>query len=179
MRPTIITMQSSSGGNGISCCCCFRCCTCVNLNFLKTEIGVLKTLEIILGMICHSLVLNFGTQYAGTIGSSYQSFLTIASWCTLTTTLLIVCYIVSPRSLGLIRQSLFETAFNTIAAFSYFTACSYLAYAVNMFLQPLALMSSMFQAYPAVSTAYMLGTFVGILYGYDAWKSWTIYRNFR
>ncbi|KAK9890695.1 hypothetical protein WA026_012046 [Henosepilachna vigintioctopunctata] len=130
-------------------------------------------------MICHSLVLNFGMQYATTIGTSYQSFLTTASWCSMTTALLIFCYIVCPRSLGLIRQSIFETAFNTIAAFSYILACSYLGYAVHMFLQPLAIVSSMIQAYPAVSTAYILGTFVALLYGYDAWKSWTIYRNFR
>ncbi|XP_044755370.1 protein singles bar [Coccinella septempunctata] len=176
MRPAIVVMPNSQGG--IGCCGCFRCCTCVNVNFLKTEIGVVKTLEVLLGMICHSLVLNFGTQYALTIGSSYQSFLTTASWSFLTTGLLILCYLLSPRSLGLIRQSLFETAFNGIAAFSYITSCSYLGYAVNMFLQPLALMSTAVNAYPAVSTAYILGSFVGLLYLYDAWKSWTYYRNF-
>lgn len=82
--------------------------------FMKNILDFLKsTIPQILGMICHSLVLNFGTQYAVTIGSSYQSFLTTASWCFLTTGLLLLCYLFSPRSLGLIRQSLFVSIFFT------------------------------------------------------------------
>lgn len=41
--PTIVRVQSS-GSKGFGCCFC-RCCTCINLPFLKTEPGIMKLAE--------------------------------------------------------------------------------------------------------------------------------------
>lgn len=46
-------------------------------------------------------------EYSGTIGTSYFGFLTTASSCMMTATILLGCYIVSEKSFNLIRQSLF------------------------------------------------------------------------
>ncbi|KAG5900501.1 hypothetical protein JTB14_010911 [Gonioctena quinquepunctata] len=174
--PTIVTINS--GQNGVSCCCC-RCCTCLQLHFLKTEPGIVKLAEIVMGFFCQSLALNFGLQYAGTIGSSFQSFLTTASWCLMTSFLLLVCYVFSQKSYSLLRSSLFETLFNCVAAFSYISSCSYLGWAVNMFLQPMYVVTPYYQVYPAMSAAYMVGSLVGLLYAYDAYKSYKYFKGFR
>ncbi|CAH1156251.1 unnamed protein product [Phaedon cochleariae] len=174
--PTIVTV--SSGQSGISCCCC-RCCTCLQLHVLKSEPGVIKLAEIILGFFCQSLALNFGANYAATIGTSFQSFLTTASWCLLTSFLLLLCYVFSQKSFSLLRSSLFETLFNGVASFSYITSCSYLGWAVNMFLQPMYVVTPYFQVYPAMSAAYMVGTFLGLVYGYDAYKAYKYFQGFR
>ncbi|XP_019866617.2 protein singles bar [Aethina tumida] len=177
--PTVITVRGGGGsGGGIDCCCC-RCCTCVNLDFLRTEHGVLKLTEVILGFFCQSLALNYGIKYASTIGPSFQSFITTASWCFMTSFLLLFCYFFSEKSVSLIRQSLFETVFNGIACFSYVTSCSYLGYAVNTFLEPMYLVTPYFQVYPAMSAAYMVGTFLGVIYGYDTYKSYRYFKGYR
>lgn len=38
--PVIVRIQDNHSG-GVQCCCC-KCCTCINLGFLKTEPGVYK-----------------------------------------------------------------------------------------------------------------------------------------
>lgn len=126
-----------------------------------------------LGFFCQSLALNFGIQYAGTLGASLQSFITTASWCLMTSFLLMFCYVFSQKSFNLLKSSLFvsiintifrlyiyishfqETLFNGVAAFSYITSCSYLGYVVNVFLQPMYLVTPYFQVYPAMSAAYV------------------------
>ncbi|XP_018562286.1 protein singles bar [Anoplophora glabripennis] len=175
--PTMVTVHSSGGG-GVHCCCC-RCCTCLQLHILRTEPGILKLAEIGLGFFCQSLALNFGVQYAGTLGASLLSFITTASWCLMTSFLLMLCYVFSQKSFNLLKSSLFETAFNSIAAFSYITSCSYLGYAVNVFLQPMYLVTPYFQVYPAMSAAYMVGTLAGVVYGYDAYKSYKYFKGYR
>lgn len=42
--PTIVRVHGGSSAKGFG-CCFFRCCTCVNLPFLKTEPGILKLSE--------------------------------------------------------------------------------------------------------------------------------------
>ncbi|KAK9890696.1 hypothetical protein WA026_012047 [Henosepilachna vigintioctopunctata] len=170
---SIVTIQSEAENiPRNSCCCC--CCGCLRLDFMSSEIGIIKILEVILGWICHYLVYKFGIRYSASIGSSYEPFLTIASWCFMTTSLLIFCYVISPRAILLIRQSVFETVFNTVAAFSYIFACSYLGYVVHKYLPPSELLQSMIRVYPA----YILSSFIALIYGLEAWKSWIIYRKF-
>ncbi|KAJ8918603.1 hypothetical protein NQ315_013108 [Exocentrus adspersus] len=175
--PTIVTVRNSGGG-GVGCCCC-RCCTCVQLQLLRTEPGVLKLAEIVLGFFCQSLALNFGSQYAEVLGVSLQSFTSTASWCLVTSFLLLICYVFSEKSLNLLKSSLFETAFNSVAALSYIMSCSYLGYVVNVFLHPLYLVTSYFQGYPGISAAYMIGTLVGVIYSYDAYKSYKYFKGYR
>lgn len=45
-RPAVIRVHTNNNnsGGGIS-CCCFKCCTCLNLQFLRTEPGMLKIAE--------------------------------------------------------------------------------------------------------------------------------------
>ncbi|KAJ8982135.1 hypothetical protein NQ317_002862 [Molorchus minor] len=132
-----------------------------------------------LGFFCQSLALNFGIHYASTIGPSFQSFITTASWCLMTSFLLLICYVFSKNSFNLLKSSLFETVFNIVAAFSYITSCSYLGYAVNVFLQPMYLITPYFQVYPAMSAAYMVGTLLAVIYAYDAYKSYRYFKGYR
>ncbi|XP_025837309.1 protein singles bar [Agrilus planipennis] len=177
-RPTVITMRNvNPEGQGINCCCC-RCCTCLNLGFMKTEAGVLKLIEIFAGLFCQTLAVSFGSN-SYLIGASYQGFLTAVSWSMFTTVLLLICYIFSEKSVGLIKQSLFETAFNTVASLSYLSACSYLGFIVNTVLSPLYSATPFFQVYPAMTAAYFMGTIVGLIYGYDAYKSYQYFKNIR
>ncbi|EFA09938.1 protein singles bar [Tribolium castaneum] len=176
--PTVITVRPSAKSRGINCCCC-NCCTCLNLQFLRSEPGVLKILELFLGSFCQSLALNYGLDFSGTMGPSYQSFLTAVAWCIMTTTLLLFCYVISEKTCSLVRQSLFETVFNATACFSYLSTCSYLGYIVNMFLKPMYVTVPYFQAYPAMSAAYMIGGLVGAIHGYDAYKCYKYYKGYR
>ncbi|CAH0554900.1 unnamed protein product [Brassicogethes aeneus] len=175
--PTIVTINPSGGG-GIGCCCC-RCCTCININFIRSPHGIIKSAEVVLGFFCQSLALNYGIKYSGQIGPSFQSFITTASWCLMTSFLLLLCYVFNEKSIGLIRQSLFETAFNCVAAFGYISSCSYLGYAVNTFLEPMYLITPYYQVFPAMSAAYMVGTILGIIYAYDAYKSYRYFKGYR
>nr|XP_023026943.1 protein singles bar isoform X1 [Leptinotarsa decemlineata] len=174
--PTIVTI--SGGQNGVSCCCC-RCCTCMHLDILKTEPGMIKLTEIVLGFFCQSLALNFGLQYTSVLGPSLQSFITTVTWCLMTSFVILACYIFSQKSFSLLRSSLFETLFNGVAAFSYISSCSYLGWAVNVFLHPMYLVTPFFQVYPALSAAYMIGSVLGLLYAYDAYKSYKYFKGYR
>lgn len=130
----------------------------------------------VLGSFCQSLAFNYGLHYAATIGPAYQSFLTTACWCLMTTILLLFSYVFSEKSSILVRQSLFvsrnyqsllgtdaitfllllqETVFNAVACFSYLSSCSYLGFSVNTFLYPLYIVTPYFQVYPAMSAAYV------------------------
>lgn len=64
-----------------------------------------------LGFFCQSLALNFGIQYAGTLGASLQSFITTASWCLMTSFLLMFCYVFSQKSFNLLKSSLFVSIY--------------------------------------------------------------------
>ncbi|KAL1451663.1 hypothetical protein WDU94_006021 [Cyamophila willieti] len=94
-------------GNGVNCCGVCQLCTCLNLAFFKTTAGKLKLAEIILALVCQSLLLHFGSPYAPTLGMSYESFLTAVTSSLTTTTLLTVTYVLSRSSYGLIRSSIF------------------------------------------------------------------------
>ncbi|XP_060529213.1 protein singles bar [Cylas formicarius] len=177
--PTIVTVpvHGTSKRSGIKCCCC-QCCTCINLQFLKTGPGIVKALEVGLGFLCQSLSVRYGYEYSGTIGLSLQSFLAVASWCFMTTLLLLMCYVFSSRSIHLIKSSLFEIVFNTIAAFSYLTSGSYLGYIVNLVLEPIYAITPHYGVYPAMSASYMIGSVLGIIYAYDAYNSYKYFKAF-
>ncbi|CAG9761010.1 unnamed protein product [Ceutorhynchus assimilis] len=177
--PTIVTVHNNGGGEGgIGCCCC-RCCSCIHLGFLKTGPGKLKLAEVFIGFFCQSLALQYGSGYSGTIGPSFQSFVTNVTWCFLTSLLLLLCYLFSPKSINLIKSSLFEVLFNILAAFTYLSTCSYLGYVVNIVLEPVYLITPHYQVYPAMSAAYLAGSILGLLYAYDAYKSYRYFKGFR
>lgn len=109
MPATVIRMPSNNrqqNVGGINICCC-RICTCINLEFLTTKHGLLKICEVILGSFCETLLIRFGLPYANDIGQAFISFLTTVASCLTTTTILLICYLVSSKSFHLIRQSLF------------------------------------------------------------------------
>ncbi|XP_030768372.1 protein singles bar-like [Sitophilus oryzae] len=178
--PTIVNVpvHSRRGQSGLKCCCC-RCCTCIHLEFLKTPPGMIKLAELIIGFFCQSLALKYGSESSALIGISFQSFVTNIAWSLSTTFMLLVCYIFSPKSIGLIKSSLFEVLFNTVSAFTYISTCSYLGYVVNIVLEPLYWITPHYQAYPAMSAAYVAGSILGLLYAYDAYKSYRYFRGYR
>ncbi|CAG2054688.1 unnamed protein product [Timema podura] len=169
-QPRMVTISGGSGGRngGIHCCCC-TCCTCIHLQFLRTPAGVCKLAEVILGGVCQSMLLNYGLSYSRDIGSSYDSFLTTASSCFMTTGILLACYLISENSFRLVRSSLFEVMFNAVASFLYFSAASYLGYVVNVFLWPKYIITPYYQVYPAMTATYIFGYILGAVHAYDAY----------
>lgn len=185
-----VPIHNARPQGGVGCCCCFRCCSCIHLGFLKTGPGKLKLAEIVslllfilktknqshdfqvIGFFCQSLALQYGSNYSSTMGVSFQSFVTNVTWCFLTTFLLLVCYLFSPKSINLIKSSLFvgflnfllrfhlietfqEVLFNILAALTYMSSCSYLGYVVNIVLEPVYMITPHYQVYPAMSAAYV------------------------
>ncbi|KAL1498240.1 hypothetical protein ABEB36_009071 [Hypothenemus hampei] len=174
-----VPVHSPGGQGGLNCCCCCRCFSCLHLEFFKTGPGKIKLTEFFLGLFCQSLALEYGSTCSGSMSLSFQSFFTNVAWCLLTTLLLLLCYVFSPKSISLIRSSCFEVLFNSIAAFSYLSTCSYLGYMVNIVLKPLYIVTPHYEAYPAMSAAYLLGSIVGLIYAYDAYKSYRFFKGYR
>lgn len=111
MAPTTIRMPAGAArgdleSSGVKICCC-RVFTCINMNILTSNHGLLKVSEVILGTCCQTMLVRFGIPNAEDIGQAFNSCLTTVSACLLTSTLLLFCYIVSIKSFHLVRQSLF------------------------------------------------------------------------
>uniref|UniRef100_A0A182MVR5 MARVEL domain-containing protein n=1 Tax=Anopheles culicifacies TaxID=139723 RepID=A0A182MVR5_9DIPT len=171
MPSTVIRMPTSGGGGGgrggghlneqrnrgvrIGCC---RVCTCVNLDFFVSKNGILKCFELVLGWFCQTMLIQFGMDSAKDIGEAYWGFLTTCSAFLLTTTILLICYTISARTFHLVRQSIFEVVYNGLACAMYFSAASYLGFAVNVFLYPKFLLfkttGGIHSAYPAMTAVY-------------------------
>lgn len=167
---------ANTGSGGINICCC-RICTCVNLEFLTTKNGIFKLCEVILGSLCQTMLIRFGLPYADDIGQAFISFLTTVASCLTTSTILLLCYMVSSKSFQLIRQSLFvifwnfplcvrfvrisisyflqEVVFNAVSCFFYLSASSYMGFAVNVWLYPRFAIQSGYIAYPAMTAVYV------------------------
>ncbi|XP_076266013.1 MARVEL domain-containing protein sing [Rhynchophorus ferrugineus] len=178
--PTVVNVpvHSSRTQNGFSCCCC-QCCTCIHLEYFKTRSGMIKLAELILGFLCQGIGLQYGSGLSDDLGLSFKSFFTNVVWCLSTTLFLVICYVFSPKSIGLVKSSIFEVLFNSLAAFTFLGTCSYLAYVVNEVLNPVNFFMSQFRGYPAMSTAYILGSILGLVYAYDAYKSYRYFKGYR
>lgn len=100
-------------GGGIKICCC-RVFTCVNLNLLSTNHGLMKVSEVILGSCCQTLLVRFGLDSAADIGQAFNTCLTTVSSCLMTSSLLLFCYLLSTRTFNLVRQSLFVSFFSSL-----------------------------------------------------------------
>lgn len=103
--------QGNFGGGGIEICCGCRVCSCFHLEFLYSQTGLLKLFEVILGSFCQTLLIQFGLSSASDIGQAFHGFLTTASACVMTSTILLVCYVLSEKTYHLVRQSLFVSMF--------------------------------------------------------------------
>ncbi|XP_063237941.1 protein singles bar [Bacillus rossius redtenbacheri] len=178
--PRIVTVSGGGGGSGggVHCCCC-TCCTCVHLQFLKTGPGVAKLVEVVLAGLCQSMLLNYGLRHSADIGPAYDSFLTAASSCFMTSGILLACYLLSENSYRLVRSSLFEVMFNAVASFLYLSAASYMGYTVNLFLWPKYLITPYYQVYPAMTAVYIFGYVLGAVHAYDAYVNYRHIRGHR
>ncbi|XP_073980991.1 MARVEL domain-containing protein sing [Rhodnius prolixus] len=172
--PVIQTVTRNGNNSGCTCCC-----SCLHLSFLKTPPGLFKIAEVVLGSMCQSMMMNFGTGQSQIIGMSFTSLLTTNSASVFTVSLLLLCYILSETSYSLIRSSLFETLFNFSVAFSYCSASTYLAISVNLYLYPLYLVTLGFIAYPAMIAAYMMGFALGVIHAVDAYYCYRHYKGYR
>ncbi|XP_037084773.1 protein singles bar-like [Pollicipes pollicipes] len=130
-----------------------------------------------LGGICQSLLINYGIGYSASLGHAYSIFLTTACACLFSTGILLLCYLVSAPSVALIRQSIFETLFNGVAAVLYLGASAFLSFTVQSVLWPQYVVTPYFQVYPALTAAYCLGLVVGCVHGYDAFLAYRWYRH--
>ncbi|XP_058791763.1 protein singles bar [Phymastichus coffea] len=162
------TSRTNSGGFE---CCFVRCCTCIHLQFLRTWPGILKVLETVISGLIQSLLINYGLRYSATIGTAFEGALTTSSACFLTSSVLLVCYIVSEKSYRLVRGSLFEMLFNGLSCFMYLSSTTYLAFATKIFLWPMYVITPGFDVYPAMTAAYLMSGVVGLVHGADAYFS--------
>ncbi|XP_031625473.1 protein singles bar [Contarinia nasturtii] len=186
--PTIIGMPTQrsariarqnimeDGGGGIKICCC-RLFTCVNLNFLSTNHGLMKISEVILGSCCQTLLVRFGLESAADIGQAFNTFLTTVSSCLLTSSLLLFCYLISTRTFNLVRQSLFEIFYNLCACFMYFSASFYMGFTTSFWLYPKFELQRAYMAYPAMTAVYYIGFMLGIIHGIDCYLAYKFYKG--
>ncbi|XP_055302382.1 protein singles bar [Sitodiplosis mosellana] len=162
---------------GIKICCC-RMFTCVNLNFLSTNHGLMKVSEVILSSCCQTLLVRFGMESAADIGQAFNTCLTTVSSCLMTSSLLLFCYILSTRTFNLVRQSLFEIFYNLCACFMYFSASVYMGFTVNIWLWPKFELQRAYMAYPAMTAVYYIGFILGIVHGIDCYLAYKFYKGY-
>ncbi|KAL0108104.1 hypothetical protein PUN28_015005 [Cardiocondyla obscurior] len=179
MGPVIRMSSSGTHGAGGVGCCCFRCCTCIHVNFFKSLPGIMKVCETAISGLIQSLLINYGLRYSSSIGSAFEGSLTTASACFLTSAVLLACYTISEKSYRLIRSSLFEMMFNSLACFLYLSSASYLAFATKLFLMAEYYLKPGFDVYPAMTAAYILSGVAGVLHGADAYFSFLHYKTGR
>lgn len=65
----------------------------------------------ILGGICRFILSNFGFKYASILGFPYDTVMSVSSASFVTTSILFITYIISGKSLKLVRSSLFVSDF--------------------------------------------------------------------
>jgi len=155
-----------------------RVCTCFNVQFLTTRCGLLKIFEIVLGSCCETLLIRFGMSAAQDIGEAFFSFHSTVSACLSTSFILFVCYFLSSKTYGLMRQSIFEIFFNAFACFLYISASCYMGWSTNVYLYPQFFSSSSSTAFPAMVCVYYVGAILGIVYGMDAFVAYKDYKAF-
>ncbi|XP_046393128.1 protein singles bar-like [Ischnura elegans] len=163
--------HSTGGQGGINCCCC-RCFPCIHFNVLSSTEAKYKIAEAFLAGGIQSLLLKYGHNQTSTIGFSYDSCLTTACACLLTSIVMLISYIISPHSIGTLRATPFEWIFNGLACILYLSSGGYLAFTVSIFLFPLYMTLPFFQAYPALSACYVMCFFAAIIHGIDAYKAY-------
>ncbi|KAI5697589.1 hypothetical protein M8J75_012758 [Diaphorina citri] len=168
-----------SVGNGVSLCGVCHLCTCLNMTFLRTAAGKLKLAEIIIGAICQTILLNFGSPYVPTLGMSYESFLCAVSSSLTTTTLLTVTYLLSRTSCSLVRSSIFEILFNLVACNWFLCSSFFLSFAVHASLYPIYMITPFYTVYYAMTAAYILGAILGLTYAFDAYVAYSYYKGSR
>lgn len=91
---------------GISVCGC-RVLTCVNPHFLLTNHGLMKVSQVVLGSCCQTLL----AQYGNPSDADYRSNLILISSGLLTSTILLMCYMISARTFKAVRASLFVSVY--------------------------------------------------------------------
>ncbi|CAH1404737.1 unnamed protein product [Nezara viridula] len=144
---------------------------------LSTATIIAKTM-FILGGLCQTMLMNFGPAQAQLIGMSFYSLLSANAAATSGVTLLLTCYVISENTYHLIKTSIFEIVFNLSAAFSYLSASTCLAVAVNVYLYPVYLVTMGFISYPAMIAAYTIGFALGITHAVDAYHAYRHYKGF-
>lgn len=135
----------------------------------------------VLGSLCQSLLVEYGLSEAGTMGPAFHGFLTTVAACVLTTFILLISYVFSPKSQNLIRQSSFvsidykhrlflnrfyaytyvfflllkEFLFSACSCFLYLSAAAGMAAIVHIRLYPYYVIKTMYSAYPAMTAVYV------------------------
>ncbi|XP_060837634.1 protein singles bar [Rhopalosiphum padi] len=152
-------------------------CSCFNMQYFTTSYGIIKIIQIILGSICQSIMLFYGTKYIPTFGS-YESFLTTVAGCLMTTTVISISYLLSKNTEVLVRSSLFEIIFGIFAAICYLSSSSLLTIAVYTVLYPIIMTIPFTSLFSAVILAYTLGFILGVIYAIDAYWAFKYYKGF-
>ena len=97
----------------------------------------------------------FSCRYTDRLGLGYTLFLTVNSGSALTTSVLLLCYIISPATYSRVRPSLFEVLLTGICCVLYITAATFLATAVYQTLYFTYHTVAGFSAYPALTAVYV------------------------
>ncbi|VVC34365.1 Marvel domain [Cinara cedri] len=157
-------------------CCIF--CSCLNIQYFTTACGILKIIQLVLGSICQSIMLFYGTKYMPTFGTSYESFLTTVAGCLMTTSVISVSYLLSKNTEVLVRSTLFEIMFGIFASICYFSSSSLLTMAVYMLLFPIFMTVPFTSLFSSIILAYTIGFILSALYALDAYWAFKYYKGF-
>lgn len=92
--------------DGIRVCCC-RLFTCISVHAITRPAGLLKIVQLLLGSLCQTLLLQYGQPDATYIGRAYTGFAETVATSTTVAFVLLVCSVLSSRTYRAVRQSLF------------------------------------------------------------------------
>ncbi|XP_059479367.1 protein singles bar [Neocloeon triangulifer] len=179
MPGRMVAVNLSGPDQGVNCCCgCVRCCGCINWSYVTSSAGIAKIVEFIVGSMCQSLAIKFGLSHAADMGSAFDAYLSACSAALLGSGCLLLCFLLSEKSVKAVRSSLFETLYNGMCAFLVLSSSSSLLAAVNFFLWPRYLITPFYIVYPAMFGASCLGLLLGGVYVLDCYMSYRHYKGY-
>jgi len=144
-------------GPGCGLCGICRICTCITLDFVKTPVGILKTVELIFCMIIQNILSEYGHEFGEKLGIGFTTMSLINSSCFILTLVLVLCYSFSNDTYNRVRASLLEVVHSLVSALLYSVSSALLSRTVFIHLFHYYTKIPNFNAYPAMTGAYVIG----------------------
>jgi len=159
--------DEESLGPGFSVCGICRVCTCIKLDFVKTPVGIIKVAELVLCLIINNILTKYGEEYSAKLGRGFTMLSLINSSCLFVSLVLVLCYSFSSDTYNRVRASLFEVFFTLICASFYCLSSALLSRTVFIHLFHYYTKIPNFNAYPALTGAYVIGYALAALLAID------------
>jgi len=137
------------------------------MNIIKSWPGIFKLIQVLFSSIC-LILLNNSLGLANLIGLVHRSFITAVNSCLFMSAILLFTYIVSSRSFQLIRGSVLEMIFNSLAFILYLSNSVWLVIKAVVILWPLHLILPFASDFPTMMIIGVLGILVAFIHAADA-----------